>query len=245
MKPIGVNKVGAFNIAGRVDSSFNQVFDNNVQVLVNDGIFGDTQPAIIGNIDELYVILKEKLKNCDMTFESLMVVIYNIVTEYFGTFENASIRTYNYKSTDKISSTDDIGKVSDLKGKNAAMCVERAMVSHNLMKALGINSYYKASMIINNGKNEGHAYNIIEFNEKYYIFDATMPKLSENTITPIIAEIPKEVFDEITKANEDLGYPVQVEYFNAIKNEAKSIVYDSCSKTIPYNCQKNESTKKI
>ena len=56
----------------------------------------------------------------------------------------------NYPDTDFIEDGIPIGKVSDLKGKNAAMCVERAMVAQNLLKLLGINSYYKSSGIIKN-----------------------------------------------------------------------------------------------
>ena len=121
MKPIGINKVGSFNIGARVDSSYDGVFDNNVQVILNDGIFGDIQRATIGNIDELYAILQEEIKTSDGTFYSIMNIVYKIVTNYFGTFENISKRSGNYKTDDERENDDEIGNVSSLKGQNAGM----------------------------------------------------------------------------------------------------------------------------
>lgn len=248
MKPIGINKVGSFNIGARVDSSYDGVFDNNVQVILNDGIFGDIQRATIGNIDELYAILQEEIKTSDGTFYSIMNIVYKIVTNYFGTFENISKRSGNYKTDDERENDDEIGNVSSLKGQNAGMCVERAMVSQNLLKFLGIESYYKASTIINNGKTEGHAYNVIKYDNKCYIFDATMPRLMDNEITPIITEIPEEVFNAIIKPVEeplqDTSLPVQVDYYNPIRGQQKRIIYDSTSKNDVYVIEE-KNTKKL
>lgn len=246
MKPIGINKVDNFNIGGRVDSSYDGIFDNNVQVIINNNIFGDIQRARIGDMDELYKILKEDMKKSDGTFHSIMNIVYKIVTNYFGTFENAFKRSSNYKTDDERENDTEIGMVSNLKGQNAGICVERAMVSQNLLKSLGIESYYKASTIINNGKMEGHAYNIIKYDDKYYIYDATMPRLMDEEITPIITEIPKEVFDSIIKPFDeplqDTIIPVQVDYYNPIKREQKCIVYNSSSKNDIYIANKKIET---
>ena len=247
MKPIGINKVGSFNIGARVDSSYDGIFDNNVQVILNDGIFGDIQRATIGNIDELYAILQEEIKKSDKTFYKIMNIIYKIVTNYFGTFENISKRTSNYKTDDERKNDDEIGTISSLKGQNAGMCVEKAIVSQNLLKYLGLESYYKASTIINNGKTEGHAYNIIKYDNKYYIFDATMPRLIDDEITPIITEIPKKVFNAIIKPVEqplqDTSIPVQVDYYNPIRGQQNCIIYDSTSKNDVYVIEEKKAKK--
>lgn len=240
MKPIGLNRLrigkkSVFTIGNRVDSSFGEVFNNDVPVLVNNGPFSPIQIGIIGNIDELYEIIQQKINETD-SIEIKAKKIYEIVTDYFGSFDNVSERSNNYKED----STEEKGRVSDLKEKNSAMCVERSMVSQNLLKFLGINSYYKTSMIVNNGKTEAHAYNIFEYQGKYYIYDSTMPKLENGEITPIITEIPKEAFDEISKADETVGFPIKVEYYNPIRKEQKSIIYDYWSDKEPYDTSKNQ-----
>ena len=238
MKPIGINKIRigktVLKLNKRISSSFGQVFDNDVQVIVNDGFYEDDQLATIGNIDELYEILNNKINEND-DFATKMKIIYDMVTEYFGSFENSRDRLKYYKSEDESFYSDEKNKVSDLKGKNSAMCVERAMVSQNLLKSLGINSFYKTSIIINNGRPVGHAFNLIEYNGKFYIFDATIPMHINNRITPIITEIPKEAFDELTLENELEGFPIKVTHYNSdVPNQEHTIIYDFWSDKKPY-----------
>lgn len=211
---------------GAINSSYDGVF-NEEEVLVGNGL-GDIIPCVIGDISDIYPILEQKMKErMPEDFESLCACVFATIQEYFGDYRNVSSRMDNYVDLDYIESFEDIGKVSNLKGKNAAACVERAMVAQNLLKFLKINTFYKSSGIINDGKKEVHSYNLVEHNGRCYIFDATMPSLLNNEINPLIAEIPKEVFDMISSPLHRVGYSVEVKYYNPLRNMEKDVIYDS------------------
>ena len=237
--PVGLNRIGAFMIS-RTRSSFDGVFDNTIPIAVENGM-ADTKYAQIGNIDEVYEIIDKKIENVN-DFDTKMRLVFETVNEYFGSYDNFKDRINNYPSEDEIEEENERGKISDLKGKNAGMCVERAALSQNILKHIGINSIYKSTQITNNDKTEGHAYNLIENEGKYYIFDSTMPKEKDGKVTPIITEIPKEVFEELSKPEEKEGAPVEVEYYNPIRKMHKHITYDSWSKKTPYKGNRNQKT---
>ena len=165
---IGCNYTG-FSYIGGVDSSFKGTF-NDEEVLIGSGL--DYIPCVMGNISDAYALLKETIKKNDAgSFEEICECIYETVNTYFGGIENVSTRMSYYKDFDDIETETDITRVSTLKGKGAAMCVERAMLSQNLLKSLGFDTVYKASGIKNNDKLEIHAYNLVTNNGKYYLFD--------------------------------------------------------------------------
>lgn len=221
-KPIGLNYIDGCYISAY--SSYNGIFKDEV-VLIDSG-WADSISCIIGNIDDVYPLLLNTISDKrPQSFEDLCGCVFLVIQKYFGDYSNADEREKNYLKYE-LSKTEKIGKVSDLKGKNAALCVERAMLAQNLLKYLNIDSYYKCSAILNNDKLEGHAYNLINCDGRYYIFDSTMPTLIQGEINPLVAEIPKNVFDLITSPNSRVGYSVEVSYYNPLKSENKHIVYD-------------------
>ena len=182
----------------------------------------------IGNINEVYEIIKRKIPNIEnMSINEICSIVFETVYEYFGGFENVNQRMKHYKDMDFIESEDDYGKISDLKGKNSAMCVERAALSQNLLIDLGIKSIYKSSNIMVNGKLETHAYNLIDYNDEYYIYDATIPTFDDDTktITPLVAKISKEAFESISMPLFD-GCSVLVSHYNPLQKKDVTIVYD-------------------
>jgi hypothetical protein len=150
----------------------------------------------------------------------------------------------NYPDTDYIEDGIPIGKVSNLKGMNAAMCVERAMVAQNLLRLLGIKSFYKCSGILKNDKKEVHSYNLVEFDGKYYVFDATMPTLKDEEISPLVAEIPQEVFEELIKSRTREGMSIEVSHYNPLRSEDINVVYDAGRKRNYDATKKQIVTKK-
>jgi hypothetical protein len=223
-KYIGANFVNGIKIGGIV-SSYDGIFVDE-EVLIGSGF--DYIPCVIGNVDEALSILKEKIEEkVPKNFVELCACVFATVQEYFGDYSNIDYRMENYKDADYVESFEDIGKISDLRGKNAAMCVERAMLSQNLLKHLNINSYYKCSGIINDGKSEVHSYNLVEYADRCYIFDATIPTLINEEINPLIAEIPKDVFDMISSPLHGIGYSVEVMHYNPLREMDKDIIYDS------------------
>jgi len=122
---------------------------------------------------------------------------------------------------------EEMGKVSNLRGKGAAMCVERAMLAQNLLMRLNILSFYKCSSIVKDGSKEIHSYNLVSFDGKYYIFDASIPALKDNKINPIVAEVPSEVFEMISSPSSKIGYSVRTSHFNPVRKVNVEITYDS------------------
>lgn len=222
---IGCNHIGNMYLGG-IASSFDGIFTEE-EVLVETGLSAII-PCVIGDVTDAYKMLKEEVTKLDSSdFEILAQAVLNTVCDYFGDYSNISTRLDNYPDEDDIDDETEIGKVSNLKGKNSAMCVERAMLSQNLLKSLGLKSYYKVSEINKNGKSEVHAYNLVKNNDKHYLFDSTIPTEKDGIMTPIITEIPKEVFDKMKSPLQKEGYSVRVEHYNPLRDEEVTITYDA------------------
>ena len=222
-KIIGANFVNG-GVFGGYLSSFNGPFNEEL-ICIESGL-GDHVDATIGDIKDAYELLKSKISNADVTdiFE-LSSLVLETVDEYFNGFNNISDRMKFYYPEDYEESKNN--KISNLKGTGAAMCVERSALAQNLLKSLGINSYFKTSGIIKNNKKEAHSYNLIEFNNKYYIFDTSMPNLINDKINPLIAEIDKETFDLISAPIASLGISITVSHYNPYWDSDATITYDS------------------
>ena len=65
--------------------------------------------------------------------------------------------------------------IGDLKGKNVAMCTERAAIAQNLLSLFGIESYYCCGSISYNGKQENHCFNIAAAKNGYILLDYSIP----------------------------------------------------------------------
>lgn len=223
MKKIGVNKIGNWLIS-KTDSSISDVITNDVLIAVESGLF-DSRDAIIGNIDEAYKMLKENLlEDKSDSFESLCETVYRTVCQYFGDTRNFSERLGYFLLEDDIKENNR-SKISDLYHKNAAACVERAVLSHNLLKSLGLDSTMKISTIMKDENKDSHAYNLIKNSEKCYIFDASIPRRENNKITPIICEISEEAYNKISNPDKSIGCAIDVN-FESLYNSVH-IVYDS------------------
>ena len=227
---IGATKFGSWGIGGML-SSDKEYISSNILINVKGGMFGDIVDTTMGDCYEAYEMLIEKLKKIEKpSFEAVMKAVYETTADYFGgveTVDPAEREAYYAELGDK----EEIGKVSDLKGKNLAACVERAALSQNLLKFLGFEAIIKQSQIDNDNKHELHAYNLVAYNGKYYIFDATIPRCEEKgEVTPIITEIPKEVFDTLSHPQNGDDVSVKTEY-DSVRGHRK-IHYNSWSKKV-------------
>ena len=222
-KIIGTNYANGLVLGGYL-SSFNKSFTNEL-IGIESGI-GDIINAKIGDINDAYSLLETKIKNFDnLDIFGLSQAIIETVNEYFNGFNNTDKRNDYYYPSDFDECINN--KISNLKGTGAAMCVERAALAQNLLKSLSINSYYKASGIINNNNPEVHSYNLIEYDNNYYIFDTSIPNLINGEISPLIAQIDKETFALITYPLPDNGISISVSHYNPYRNNDADIVYDS------------------
>ena len=239
-KYIGCNFTGYAYIGG-VASSYSGVFKDE-EVLISSSL--DYIPCMMGNVNEAYEMLKDNIiKNNATEFIDICACIYDTVDNYFGGIKNIDKRMSYYKDLDEIENEDDITKVASLKGTGAAMCVERAMLSQNLLLSLGINSIYKASGIKKNGHNEIHAYNLVSNDDKYYIFDASMPTERNEKISPLITEIPQEVFNQISSPSHKEGYSVKITHYNPLRNIDVEVIYDAYRDNIYIADDTNNKTK--
>ena len=229
---IGCNHTANNYCYGGIISSYDKPFDNEDHVYLENGL-DDIRSCTIGDVKDAYEILKEVISTYKpKTLEDYAFCVQEVIIRYFGDYQNIKSRLSFFPTLDDLDLGVEMGKVSDLAHKNAAMCVERAMLSQNLLHLLGIKAIYKISGVVINGKIDIHAFNLIEFKGKYYIFDATIPTLKDEKISPLICEIPKEVFDKISSPLQDVGESVQVIHYNPLQNKDYDIIYDAGRKEI-------------
>lgn len=212
----------------RFDSSFSGIFTNE-KVCIVPPLFDQEILCEIGNINDAYIILNNKLKHYrPSNFEELANIMYEVVDEYFGQLQETSgqQRLNYYKTTDSP-------KISDLKGKNLAMCLERAMLSQNLFRFLRVESTYKASAIKYGDNYSMHSYNIVHF-DKYYIFDSSIRTKKDDKIVPNIIEIPQNIYDKVISPRKDIGCSILINHTHAITDEENELIYDTPRKEIYY-----------
>ena len=241
-RKIGANFVNGTYLGGYL-SSFNESFENEV-IGIQSGIL-DHINVKIGNIKNAYEILKTKINNVNINdiFE-LSYVILETIDKYFNGKDNIGNRMNYYYSDDYEESKNN--KISNLEHTGAAMCTERAAVAQNLLKFLGINSFFKTSGIILNDNKEIHSYNLIEFNDKYYIFDSSITNIINNQINPLIAEIDKETFNQLSAPFSRIGISTTISHYNPYTDSNVVITYDSGrEKSVEVNPLDKTCQKKI
>ena len=225
---LGCNKIGDGGMAGF--SSDKDYISDNILINVVGGL-GDIVNTTTGDLTEAYELLFRKLQNQEnLNFEYIMKVVYSTVQDYFGNIDQVDIDLRN-KYYDFLANRDITGKITDLKHQNIAACVERATLSQNLLQILGYNSVYKVSQIKSDGEISVHAYNLVVGDEKYYMFDATIPKIDEKgNVTPVVAEITKEVYELMSHPlkKDDISVLTERE---SVRGHRK-IQYNSWSKNI-------------
>lgn len=124
----------------------------------------------IKNDDYIYLFISLLIKNHITDLDKILNNIYPFLNMYFGKNGDSDLRIaiFNQNTLDGI-----IPDISVLKQRNAAMCSERAAMAQNIFSFLGIESYYITGEIVKNGENVPHAFNIIKYNNRYLIYDAT------------------------------------------------------------------------
>ncbi|MBR2240458.1 MAG: hypothetical protein IJ890_03625 [Clostridia bacterium] len=215
-------------------STFGGIFKDEV-ALLESGLM-DLRYVQLGDVKDAYDILEGKLSEKNIEFEDVMRYIAETVQEYFGDYSNVGSRMKNYPDEDEVEMfSKERGKASDLQGKNAAMCVERAMLSQNLLKNVseklpGMKSYFKETGIEiqregDKPKREAHAFNLVSYNGKYYIFDSTIPKGTKDNLQPIVAELPEHVFTSLVESPR-IGYAIEIEHISALTGKKMHYTLD-------------------
>ena len=228
MRSIGVKHDALGSSYGGVTSTFDGIFTENDNVQLEAGM-DDHRFTTIGDVSEAKEILKsvEKLVEPE-TLQEKCSVVGETVNEYFGDFQLYHTRLNYFPTDEDVELGATQGKVSDLAHGQAAACVERAMLSQNLLKELGIDSTFKIAGFKNSvGNNDTHAFNIIKDDGKYYIFDATQPTLRNGVINPLICELPEEVALKMLDPLSHDGTGVKVTHFNPLQQKDYTVTYDA------------------
>ena len=99
------------------------------------------------------------------TLAQQIQVVDNFIKDYFGFMGNDEQRQrLNLQNPD-------LHSIRVYKGQNCAMCFERAILSHNLLKLLGLNSVLVTKNF--------HTYNIILNKNMAYLYDPTNPTIAD------------------------------------------------------------------
>ena len=115
---------------------------------------------------------------------NLIKIIENYINIYFGinTKEGDFRDDYFDQIAFQSTTTDEeyfaklaTIELGNLKGKNIAMCTERAAMAQNLLSLFGIDSYYCMGCVNNAGHEEPHCFNIAKAKDCYRLLDYSIP----------------------------------------------------------------------
>ncbi len=227
MTYIGLNHTADGKVYKNIASSCNK-FLNYQDVVCVEYSENDIRYITTGNILEAYKMLRDEVNaKAPRSPADYIKCIGPVIGHYFGEVSFPRKQKEYYFNDKKFKSSEKKIEVSDLYHKYAATSVERAMLTQNLLTECGIETIFKVSGAIIDGKNTIHAYNIITINEKHYIFDTTMPTLKENSVCPIVCEIPEEIYQIIINPNYDIGYSIPVKYYNPLISKNVEVTYDA------------------
>jgi hypothetical protein len=180
------------------------------------------------NDKELYVTLMEtyaEFKNSPSwegksTRDMTLYAIQYAIGKYFGNHSPAGNTEQENQSFYMDHSTYDSEAINleDLKGKNIAVCAEKAAAAQNLLAFAGAESEMVLSESeLNPGKKEFHLFNVIKSSKGHFIFDPTNPQHNNNKETnstyflPALYPIDEEKYNGLMQ-----GEDVEVEHTDLV-----------------------------
>lgn len=178
----------------------------------------------------------------------IMDAIQRRIMIYFGMLGSENKREKIYNGFLENESNQDLS-ISNFKGKDSAMCVERSAMGQNMLAFLGYNPMMIYGMYSDEkGANIGHAYNCILRSKGSMLIDFTNPtygikdgKLSY--LKPSIYKLNIEQTKELQEGNAEIEVD-HVDY--NIENEEKKLIYNkiiySSDKIDPKLIMKNNNS---
>lgn len=126
--------------------------------------------------DFVYSMYQKKITDIN----SILVKIYYYIRYYFGFNGNDDLRNEILNNNIEKGYND----ISILYKKNAGMCSERAAMAQNLFSFFDIESWYMIGEVLSEKEHDPHAFNIINYNNNYYVYDSSrdVPVYSNNKI---------------------------------------------------------------
>ena len=254
MSYIGLNHTSDGMMLNDIISSYNRNFDDNDTIIITDGK-SPRRLTTIGDIKNAYELLRTEIASrSPRDADGYMHCVERAIEIYFGPYaKDRKKRLSLYPTEEEIKIYGKKrGRISDLGGKqdtkNLAVSLERAIVAQNLLMSCSTDIYtwFKISSTTINGKDRVHAYNLVHetLNDKYYICDFAIPTLRDGEISPIICEIPREVYEQMISPLPDVGYSVEVDYHNPINKKNYLITYDAGRDNV-YRVSQTLNKKKV
>lgn len=234
MSYIGLNHTIDGKMYDNIISSYYKYFDTKDEFIVTNED-DEVRIASLGDVTDSYMVLREEISaRCPRDTEQYLSCILTAIEKYFGAYSNRKKRNKFYPTEEEVSNGKERGKISELskkENKNIALSLERAVIAQNFLMwcCMDVYAYFKVSACTINGKNRVHSYNLLHdvSSGKYYICDFSIPAIRDGNISPIICEIPKDVFNAMISPLPDVGYTVEVEYHNLVNEKNYLINYDA------------------
>lgn len=134
--------------------------------------------------DDYFYEFAKFVKNSHVNNKGTLVkVVENFINSYFGVssgedkrddyFDQIAFQTT--KTDDEYFEKLDNLEIGDLKGKNIAMCTERAAIAQNLLSLFGFEVYYCIGCVDNASKEEAHCFNIARAKNTFMLLDYSLP----------------------------------------------------------------------
>lgn len=119
----------------------------------------------ISSNDYIYLYASILKKYNITNIDTAMFFIFFAINQYFGICGDEEQRIKMYEKYGNV--------LSSLKGKNCAICAERAAVAQNLFSLLGIESYYFTGEVKDVDGPVPHSFNLIKYRNQYIIYDSS------------------------------------------------------------------------
>lgn len=115
-------------------------------------------------------------------------------------------------------------KFSDFKGRNNAMCTERAAFANNLLSVYGVGTCMALGNVVSNGKDEAHAFNFVDTEDGLCLVDFMIGTELYNLTDDNVRKLPfvhdmgedKVRLDELADTSERIHCP---SFFNVLYDD--------------------------
>lgn len=192
---------GAYNISvGDPDLIYKDVI--NIYADINSFVFDELifkldDPALYKEIlTDLFCYFNVHQSE-EINFNSIMTAISNSLDQIFGYGAKTSERLTIYHAKEKFVS------IRDFYNKDAAVCIERTAVAHNVLKMLNVECSMLPVVIFDGKSNFSHVLNVVENNDSIYFVDFTITSMYR---IPNINVLTKEEYNEFLLGNHQLSF---------------------------------------
>ena len=191
------------------------------------------------NDQEVYVALLQSIANIhaswwkpDVKWVFLHAIIYALWKYFWNHFSDSHTERRNVEFyMDHTSMDSDAIHLSELQWQSIAVCAEKASVTHNYLKFLGLDSQLIFSSNCKLWESDtAHAYIIFSTQKGNFIFDPTNSILHHNeneqitSFSPAVYKISQEDFEHFTAKD---GTQVAIEHKNQKIENGKYIPFET------------------